>query len=126
GGKWNLLPDGALPAGTRSRDEAHEWHKRIEQLRRIRSLPEEWDGEGCHAPDSAMVDAAVALVDDLVTSGCLPADRVLLGVRGPIVLEWHSRDRYVEIEVTSPRTAEHLVVDRAGRRKSFAFERAES
>jgi hypothetical protein len=67
------------------------------------------------------------MVDELISSRCFPADRVLLGVRGTVVFEWHSKDRYCEIEVTSPHAAELLVLDKAsGKRKTFAIDRIDS
>ena len=86
----------------------------------IRCCPKNGTARGVTLPTRA-VYAAVALADELMTSGCFPADRVLLGVSGTVVFEWHSKDRYGEIEVTSPRSAELLVLDKAsGQRKTFA------
>lgn len=86
--------------------QAQTWHSLIDELLRIRNLPDDWDGEGTEAPHPALVDGAITLAQDLQANGSPPAARVIAGVNGTIYFEWHTPFGYQEIEVLSPMDAE--------------------
>lgn len=82
------------------------WTAVIDELLRIRTLADDWDGEGTEAPHPSLVDGAITLAQSLEARGLPPADRVLAGVNGTVYFEWHTPLGYQEIEVTSPLDAE--------------------
>jgi hypothetical protein len=98
-----LVSDWCLPP-TRT------WQQLIDDLLAIRSLPDDWDGQGAEAPQPALVDGAITLAQDFKTSGEAPADRVIAGVNGTVFFEWHRPTDYLEIEVTAPDKAEGRLV----------------
>jgi hypothetical protein len=82
------------------------WSDLIDELLRIRTLQDGWDGEGAEAPHPALVDGAITLAQDLQARGEPPADRVIASVNGTVYFEWHTPLGYREIEVVSPLDAE--------------------
>lgn len=83
------------------------WMQLIDVLLRIRTLEDDWDGEGTEAPHPNLIDAAIRLAQTLAAGGFPPAERVIAGVNGTIYFEWHSPLGYEEIEVMSPLDAEY-------------------
>src|SRR5947209_5833746 len=81
---------------------AQAWAPLLDELLRLRTLPDDWDGEGTAAPDPTLVDGAITLALYLRDTSTLPADRVIASVNGTIYFEWHTLRGYLEIEVTSP------------------------
>ena len=86
------------------------WVHLVDELKRIRTLKDDWDGEGTEAPPVSLVDAAITLAQKLEANGYPPADRVIASVNGTIYFEWHAPGGYQEIEVTSPVHAEFRTV----------------
>lgn len=82
------------------------WSHLIDELLRIRTLGDDWDGEGTDALDPLLVDGALSLAQYFQAEGWDPADRVLAGINGTIFFEWHGPQGYQEIEVTTPVDAE--------------------
>lgn len=82
------------------------WPKRLDELLRIRTLMDDWDGLGALAPSTALVDSAIILADQLLRAGIDPPSRVVAGVNGTVILEWQQDGVYTEIEVTEPYRAE--------------------
>jgi hypothetical protein len=89
-----------------------QWKDRIDDLLRIRSLTDDWDGEGTIAPHPSLVDGAITLCQTLQSKGSAPPDRVHAGVNETVFLEWHTPAGYQEIEVLSPVEAECRSVPR--------------
>ena len=96
---------GLLTAGSEEAT-ANTWPQLIDELLRILTLKDDWDGEGTDAPAQALVGGALTLAQSLQEDGVSPADRVIAGVNGTIYFEWHTSLGYQEIEVTSPVDAE--------------------
>jgi len=88
-----------------SLDEA-AWEDRTNELRAIRTLPDDWDGEGSVAPSGALVDGAIGLARILQREDESPPDRIIAGVNGTIFFEWYLPVGYREIEVVAPGSAE--------------------
>jgi hypothetical protein len=83
-----------------------QWSSTIDELLRIRTLKDDWDGEGTEAPHSALVDGAITLAQYLQSKGNIPPDRVHAGVNATVYFEWHTPLGYREIEIVSPVEAE--------------------
>src|SRR5258708_4880362 len=84
----------------------NSWISLIDDLHRIRTLEDDWDGEGSKSPDATLVDAAIAHARKLEAEAYPPADRVCASVNGTIYFEWRSPLGYQEIEILSPTDAE--------------------
>ena len=82
------------------------WSATIDELLRIRTLEDDWDGEGTDAPHPALVDGAITLAQTLQARGVTPPDRVHASVNATVYFEWHTPLGYREIEVVSPVEAE--------------------
>lgn len=81
------------------------WDKLIDELLRIRGLPDDWDGDGSPAPPPALVDRAIQVACEHRAANVSPADRVHAGVNGTVYFEWFTPTGYAEIEVASPSEA---------------------
>jgi hypothetical protein len=81
----------------------------------LRSLPENWDGEGSKPPTEAAVDAAVGLISAVATFGFaeLPTPYLYPVPGGGAQMEWRAGERYLEIEITPDAVATFLIA-RAG------------
>lgn len=86
------------------------WSPIIDELLRIRSLNDDWDGEGSEAPHPGLVDGAIALVQTLQGKGVDPPDRVHASVNATVYFEWYAPWGYYEVEVISPTEAECRIV----------------
>lgn len=86
------------------------WNDLIDALRAMRSLKDDWDGDGSVAPTSALIEGAIRLANGFKSDNHPPADRVLAGVNGTICFEWHKALGYEEVEVVSPCEAEQRKV----------------
>jgi hypothetical protein len=89
---------------------ARGWSPVIDELLRIRTLEDDWDGEGTEAPHPALVDGAITLAQTLRDKGVMPPDRVHASVNATVYFEWHTPLGYTEIEVVSPVGAERRSV----------------
>ena len=76
----------------------------------MRTLPNDWDGEGAEAPRPETVESAIRLMQKLQFEGYDAPDRLIASLRGRIVAEWHPRNpRYVEVEISDVNRAEWMV-----------------
>lgn len=82
------------------------WAEVIDELLRLRTLSDDWDGEGSPAPGPALVDGAISLARTLEAGGHPSPVRVIASVNGTVYFEWRSSQGYHEIEVTSADAAE--------------------
>lgn len=88
------------------------WDDLIGQVSRMRNLEDDWDGQGAEAPHTSLIDAAIRLLQSLQRAKDCPApNRVVAGVNGTVVLEWHTPLGYEEIEVVTPSTAEYRSIN---------------
>lgn len=89
-------------------DAESEWSNRIaeliHELEYIRSLQNNWDGEGAEAPKAALVDSAIDLLVFLQSQQMLPPPvRIAASPNGNIILEWQSENNvYLEAEIVEP------------------------
>jgi hypothetical protein len=105
----DLPPDEIGPCASAS---ARRWAELIGELRALRYLGDDWDGQGAEATPSACVGGAIMLAARFQAYGLQPADYAVAGVSGTVVFEWHDATRYVEIEVTTPDSAEGRAVQK--------------
>jgi hypothetical protein len=90
----------------RSTQHRRGWPQVIDELLRIRQLPDNWDGEGTEAPHPLLVDGAITLAQMLQSNQISVPDRVYASVNSTIYFEWLSPLGYCEFEVVSPVRAE--------------------
>ena len=106
-------------------DAARSWEDAVDDLLRIRKLPDNWDGEGSEPPSAEVVDSAITLSQTLQKHNWLPPERVIASVNGTIYFEWHVGDSYHEIELTAPDYAELRIVPAGdGKTRNCEVERA--
>lgn len=87
--------------------ERTAWSARIDQLLRLRNLPDDWDGLGAETPRGELVDAAIKyLCDQRRWEQATPPDHVIATTSRTVVLEWHVPGGYLELEFVSPTCAE--------------------
>ena len=102
-----------------------DWSNIFMELARMRTLTDDWDGDGSPAPAGELVDFALALAGMSSTIGLAQPDLVHAGVNGTIYFEWHAGDVYREMEVTSADAAEFRTLDKRTRHvESVALSRS--
>jgi hypothetical protein len=89
-------------------DRSDFWNSRIDELLAIRSLADDWDGQGAKAPSTELVDSALVLAQAFRRGGAEAPSRIVPGVNGTVIFEWQAGEEYCEIEVTRPYQAEGL------------------
>ena len=90
------------------------WTDLIDDLLGLRSLENDWDGQGSIAPDRDLVDSAIKLAHLLRDSQKPPAHYATASVAGTIHLEWVGANRSLDFEVIAPGVAEVCQVDLTG------------
>jgi hypothetical protein len=88
--------------------EPDSWGTRLSELRALRGLEDDWDGQGAKAPPVELVDSALELALLLRRRGVNAPCRVVPGVNGAVILEWQGGGAYCEIEVVRPYHAEAM------------------
>ncbi len=93
---------GALASGT-DFDADSRWGERSDDLHRLLSLPDDWDGQGAVAPESLLVNSAIDLLRKFREQTELPPPtRIVAAPSGSVVLEWQTGEVYLEAEVFEP------------------------
>jgi hypothetical protein len=86
------------------------WDGILADLRRLRCLEDDWDGQGARALDPANVDRAIAWVEDMRRwHRALPPTHVLPGTLGEVVLEWRGDAFHLAAEISTPSQVEWLL-----------------
>jgi len=91
------------------------WGSAIEEVLSIQTLQDDWDGTGAVAPAHETVDTAYLLARSLQRAGLDPPTSVVATPSGAVALTWQCAGNYTEIEVTSPREIDWMIVDADGR-----------
>jgi len=86
------------------------WKDCAVELVNMRSLGDDWDGEGAEAPSGALIDSALDLSFRLVDLGISPPDRLSAAPDGSVILEWQLPELYFEIEVVDPDRVEVMSI----------------
>jgi hypothetical protein len=77
------------------------WKEVVDELLRIRTLQNNWDGEGSPAPAPALVDAALRFAGNLEKAKHPLPDTVYASGYGTVYLEWQTSPYREVIEVLS-------------------------
>lgn len=86
------------------------WNRILDDLLRLRSLEDDWDGQGASPPDAANVDSALAWVREMSRyPQALPPSQVVPGVNGEVLLVWQGESLYLEAEISRPEEVEWLL-----------------
>jgi len=87
------------------------WMERVVNLRRIRSLRDDWDGEGANAPKPEVVDSVEDLFGLLRRNQSLPPpSRVVASSTGSVIIEWQMEGGvYFEAECSEPYRIEWML-----------------
>lgn len=75
------------------------WGAIIDEIKRMKLLRPDWDGEGAPAPTKKAVNCAELVATVLMAIGSDPADRVFVDQNGCVCMEFIQPDRYVAIEI---------------------------
>lgn len=88
-----------------------QWTERTADLKRLRSLRDNWDGEGAEAPRPEVVDSIEVLFGSLRSAGSWPPpSRIDASPNGSVIIEWQiERDTYLEAECSEPYRAEWML-----------------
>jgi hypothetical protein len=90
--------------------ETARWDKIFARLQYLRSLNDDWDGQGAVAPAVAVLDRAEALAESLRQQGAVAPSWVVAGPDGEIVFDWQVPGVYLEAEVSGPGLVEWMLV----------------
>lgn len=71
----------------------------VEQLEAMRSVPENWDGYGGAAPQSAAIEAALRFLRPLLADGALPEPYVTPTPAGGVLLVWQQGPHQLEVAI---------------------------
>src|ERR1700682_6147498 len=84
-----LMPDAEFPTRAVSPAISVRWDRIIDELLHLRSLQDDWDGQGCKVIDSANIDRTLSWVRDMRRwQRALPPTGAIPGTSGEVVLEW--------------------------------------
>lgn len=87
-----------------------QWMECIYELKRLRSLRDDWDGDGAQAPKPEVVDSIEGLFEALRKKAFGPPSRITASVHGNIVIEWQlNGGSYLEAECSEPYRAEWML-----------------
>lgn len=97
-----LVPDG-LSTSFHS-EMNRQWQDRIDDLIHIRSLHDNWDGEGAVAPQPELVDSLELFFGYIRAGDFLPPpSRIAASNQGTVVVEWQLENgHYLEAECDQP------------------------
>ena len=106
------------------RDIEQSWNASVDYLLRLRTIGDDWDGEGAVAPFPEIVDSAIALVrsDDFRrdVSNAPPA-RIMPRNDGRLTLEWFFGEIYLSVRVDAPGTARCMYISPTGKEEFFSW-----
>jgi hypothetical protein len=105
-------PQGAAAGRESLQPSAQEaqWDRILEELLRLGSLGDDWDGQGARALDPANVAQASAWVREMRRwHRAMSPTRVLPGTLGEVVLEWRGDAYYLAAEISTPSQVEWVL-----------------
>ena len=93
-----------------SRGDGRTWAQVMQVLIALRSLNDDWDGEGSEAPRPAAIAMAAQVAGSLEAHGA-PVPTTATATRsGGILFGWEREADYTEIEVVGPDRVEWMVI----------------
>src|SRR5213592_3863068 len=84
------------------------WEQVFSRLNELRSLQNDWDGQGALAPEEANIDAAAHWLSGLRSVIQAP-DQIIPGMGGEIYLNWQRSGSNVIAEIAVPTTLEWII-----------------
>lgn len=101
-------------AASTSPSQEPRWNQLVDELLRLRRLPEDWDGQGASAPDAVNVHAALEWVQQMrCYPHAVPPSQVVPGTSGELMVVWqgvwHGQPSLLEAEIASPDQIEWLL-----------------
>lgn len=90
-----------------------KWDNVLRSLYGLKSLQDNWDGQGSAAPSADLIQSAVELAEFLRRVSTPPTTAVATPA-GTILFSWEDQSTYYEIEVMAPYRAEWMFVDQNG------------
>lgn len=94
---------GVPEAGESPSGDPEMWRRLIEEVEGMRTLTEDWDGQGGEAPAAANLDWAAEWVRQMRQyQQAIPPSRAVPGVAGELYLEWQWDSFYLVAEIASP------------------------
>lgn len=100
------------------------WAQWFENLLSIRSLQDDWDGDGADAPTPEVVDAASRFLNAIRRSKQFPVpNRIVPSPNGTVVIEWQLPNIYIEAEITAADTIEWMVQEGGHEPKHYTEEK---
>lgn len=107
-GPFASTPSGEPPAAPS--DGGPAWNAVVDELLRLRRLPDDWDGQGAMPPAAEHVDQAISWVQQMrrFPQAIVPS-RVVPGVRGELFLEWQDESLYLVAEIAAPQRVDWLL-----------------
>ncbi|MBI3461648.1 MAG: hypothetical protein HY000_01105 [Planctomycetes bacterium] len=104
------------------------WDRIIDELLRLRSFQDDWDGQGAAAPNPANVDSAIEWVQQMGRyPQAIPPTQVVPGVAGELLLVWQGTGQgqpfFLEAEICTPRQVEWMLAVSGQPSKQWVTER---
>lgn len=98
-----------------------EWNAIIADLRSLRELEDDWDGNGAKAPKDAVVKSAIEWAHYLLKFNQSPPSSIMVGPNGTILFNWQDENGHFDAEMTRPNYLEwmHNVPGRPARHGVF-------
>lgn len=86
------------------------WEPLVDQLLRVYTLEDDWDGAGAAAPDKRCIEAALNWIREMAKSSetAVPPSYVSVSPGGELLLAWQTDSEYLEAEVVSPTEVEWM------------------
>jgi len=94
--------------------ELRKWDCVLQELRKLRYLHNDWDGEGSDAPPHQLIETAIRFVGVLQSSRFEIPTTAVASRAGTVLFGWHEGSRYQEIEVVAPNRLEWMIIDENG------------
>lgn len=101
------------------------WNERFADLRRLRGLENDWDGEGAAAVDVGNIFAAEGILAQVQSSWFeLPPSRVDALANGGVLVIWNGENSgYFEAEISSPARVAVMYIPKNGLPQQFVIAR---
>ncbi len=103
--------------------ESLETYQTIDILRRLRQLPDNWDGEGAVAFKECAIENSISIVQ-FIASQHLPDPDVSPNPHGTVAMEWENDYGYAYVEVGSTKLT--ALIKTSARKLIFSLDRVEA
>ncbi|HPR05617.1 MAG TPA: hypothetical protein PLI17_03170 [Denitromonas sp.] len=93
-------------SGWRAHPSDTAWTTLLHNVETAFEAGDGWDGEDADAPSEALLASVFSLLRQLQNSGSPMPSRIIPTYDGGIVVEWHYPDKYIEMEIEEPYSAD--------------------